>query len=153
MLRFSLLGAGHHVAHGSGVVAVLCEDRPIGVADLAHEALSKVDDGRRRAVGDVQQVALRVSGRGDPRVAVAGDHRAEGAHEVDVLVAIHVPQAAAVGPAVILRIAGRHFPIDRHVAVHAAGDHALGALSECCVVVHVPDPASLAGEVSASRVC
>ena len=42
------LRAGHHVAHGRGVVAVLGEDRPIGVAHLADEALSQLDDGRRR---------------------------------------------------------------------------------------------------------
>ena len=83
--------ASHHVADGRRVVAVLPEDGPLGVADLAHEALSQVDDERRGTVRDVEPVALRVRGGPNARIAVAGDHRTERAHEVDVLVAVGVP--------------------------------------------------------------
>lgn len=115
----------HHVADGRRVVAVLREDGPLGVADLSHETLGQVDDERRRPVRDVEPVALGVRGGANARIAVAGDHRPERAHEVDVLVAVGVPQPAALRPLEVLRVPGRQEPIGGHVTVHATREHPL----------------------------
>ena len=63
-------------------------------------------------VRHVAQRALRVGGVLDLAVAVAQHHRAVGAHEVDIGVAVDVPQGGALGAGEELRIAGRQA---RHV--------------------------------------
>ena len=92
---------------------------------LPYEALGQIDDEPRGTIRDVQPVALRVRGGANARVAVAGDHRTERAHEVDVLVAVRVPEPAALGPFEVLRIPRMQKTVGGHVPVHATRDDTL----------------------------
>src|SRR5688500_11328850 len=78
------------------------------------------------------------------RVAVAEHDRAVAAHEVDVLVAVDVADAAAVALGHELREGRRQGP---HVlvAVHAAGDHLPGALAQLVVAGAGPGVGRRAG--------
>ena len=89
-------GASHRDARGGGVGAVLLEDRPVGVAHHTDHPLGQFHGEVRRPVLAVGLLGLG-AGRGlDRRVAMAEDDRSVAAHEVDVLVAVDVPHAAAV---------------------------------------------------------
>jgi len=120
------MGLGDHHRHGGGVGAVLAEDRPVGVADLGDEGFGQIDDHRSGAGHGVALLHAANIGGVDHRVVVAEQVGAIAAHEVDVAVAVGVPEVGALATGEELWIALGQVP-DRLVAVHAAGDHRLGA--------------------------
>ena len=80
-------------------------------------------------VPDVATLQLRLRRAVHLGVPVAEDVRTPGAHEVDILVVVHVPDAAAFGAGEELWIA-RPDQSRGHVAPDAVGDHVSGALQE-----------------------
>src|SRR6218665_760481 len=100
-------GARHHQADGGGVGAVLLEQHPVGVRAARHEALGQFDQARGRAVEAVAQRLLAPRRRIDLRMVVAQQVRAPTAHEVDVGIAVHIPNPAALPVLEELRVARR----------------------------------------------
>ena len=131
----ALLGGGarDHDAERRGVGTVALEHRPVGMRHHADQFLGKLDETLRRSGQHVAQRALRGGGFLDLAVAVAQHHRAVGAHEVDIGVAVDVPQGGAFGAREELRIARRQA---RHVevAVHAAGNDLPGTCPQSGIV-------------------
>jgi hypothetical protein len=88
------VGAGHSQGPTGDVGAILGEHRPIGGRRDRHQKFGQFHPLLR---GEVLAVDLGVLGHGrflNLRVAVSQNDGSIGAHEVDVLVAIHVPDAA-----------------------------------------------------------
>lgn len=123
------LGARHHRAGGGGVGAVLGEHRPVGRRDGLHHLLRQLHQHLAGTVGDAHACALGAGGSVCLRVAVAQDHRAERAHEVEIFVAVHITKPGALGFGEELRE-----PLGQarrvHVAPHAARNDPASALSE-----------------------
>jgi hypothetical protein len=120
---------GHDDPERRGVRAVLAEHRPIRVGHLVHEHLAELHHQGRRPVQDVAHGRLRRDRLLDARVAVPEQDRSPRAHQVDVLVAVHVPDTAALTARVELRVLRRE---ERGVEmpVHPAGHHPRGALAQ-----------------------
>ena len=115
-------GARDGEARRRGVGAVLGEHRPVGVGDGVDEQLGQLDERRARPVQAVALGQLRLVGGVDAGVLVAEDHRPPGAHEVEVAVAVDVPQPGALPAGEELRVVRRERrPVE--VPVHAPGDH------------------------------
>jgi len=131
-------GAGHHQADRGGVGPVLCEDRPVRVRDAAGEQFRQLDHDRPRPGHGVAQGPLGGGRLLHLRVPVPEQDGPEAAHEVDVLVAVHVPHVRAVRALVELRVFGGQ-RVDAEVPVHAAGDDGPGPLAQGGV--GRPDPA------------
>ena len=123
------LGARNHQRDRRGVGAVLGEDRPVGVRDSLHEQLAELHHARCRPRLGVPLRRLCRRGGLDAGMLVAEDHRAEAAHEVDVLVAVDVPHARALRALVELRVRVGQV-VDVHVPVHPTRDHRSGTPSE-----------------------
>ena len=121
------LRAGDRAAHGGGVGAVLGEDRPVRVPHGRHQQLGQVHHDRAGRVHAVADPGLRSGRRLHRRVLVAEHDRAVAAHQVDVLVAVHVPDPRAAAAPHELRVAGARGGL---VPVHPARDHGPGALAQ-----------------------
>ena len=123
------MGAGHVDRPARRVGAVLAEDHQVGAQGERDQALGQLDHAR---AGQRQAVPRRDL-LGDRRLhggmAVAEDHRAVGAHPVDVLVAVDVPHPPALGAGEEARVVlakGRAVL----VAVDTPRHHAAGALPQ-----------------------
>ena len=84
------------------------------------------------AVLAVAELGLRRRGGLDRRVPVAEHDRAVAAHQVDVLVPVHVPDPRPAAAPHELRVGGARGGL---VPVHPARDHGLRALSQLLVAV------------------
>ena len=125
-------GPGDGAAHGGGVGAVLGEHRPVRVPHGPHEQLGEVHHDRARGVLAVGERGLRGHGLLHPGVLVAEHDRPVAAHQVDVLVPVHVPDPRAAPAAHELRVGGGK-QRGRLVPVHPAGDHRPRALPQLLV--------------------
>ncbi len=123
------LGAGGHQRHLGGVAAVLAEDRPVGVGDHRGQGFGQLYHQGGGAGHGVAQVQLADEGRVDGLVAIAHEVGAIGAHEIQILGPVRVPDPGAAGAGEELRIVVGEEP-DRLVAIHPAGDHGLGAFAQ-----------------------
>jgi hypothetical protein len=92
---------------GGGVAAILLELHPVGMGDARHQRFRQLHHYRRGAVHAVALLHLAAGGFLHLRVAVAQDDRAPAAHEVHVMAAVGIGQAAALPAGEILRIALR----------------------------------------------
>ena len=129
------LGARGDDRHRGGVRAVLAEDRPVGVVDHADQRLGQHDDDFGRAGHRIAQRLLRGRGGLHRLEPVAQQVRPVGAHEVDVLVAVDVPEPRAARPAEELRVLLRQHA-GRLVPEHAARDDLAGPLLQV-LVLHI----------------
>ena len=107
---------------GSGCVAtVLGQQAPGGVGDHVHEQLGQFHQHRGGSVQAIAEFGLPPGGLGHAGVVVAQHDRAPGAHEVDELAPVHVPDAAAVAAGEVLRVARGQIG-GVQVSPQAAGD-------------------------------
>ena len=118
-----------HQRHGRGVGAVLAEHRPVRVADQQGHLLGQPHHQLGRPGQGVADPELAHIGRVDLGMAVAEEVRAIGAHQVEVALAVGVPDVRAVRLREELRIVVGQQP-HRLVAVHPAGDHRRGAFPQ-----------------------
>ena len=100
--------------------------------DQPDQPLGQLDQPLRRAVQAIARRGLARDRLGDHRIAVADHDRAPAAHEVDVALAVHVPQVTALAAREELRIALGQ-PIAAQVPVHAAGNDLPGTLPQFLV--------------------
>jgi len=89
------IGSRGHNGEGGDVVSVLCEERPIGACDGIDEELGELDHFGRGQSRAVAESSLRCSRGVNIGVIVAENVRAVGAHIVDKLVAVKVPDISA----------------------------------------------------------
>ena len=101
------MGAGGDHGHGGGVRAVLAEDRPVGVLDQSREGLGELDHQGGGAGQGVADLHLAHEGRVDLRIAVAEQIGPIGAHEIEQLATVGVPEPRALAPGKELRIVVR----------------------------------------------
>ena len=127
------VGAGDHQRHQGGVGAVLTEHGPVGVADHAGQGFSQFHHQAGRTGQGVAPGQLIRVRRVDDRVAIAEQVWTVGAHEVEQLVAVGVPQPRAPTRAEELRVVIRQ-KAHRLVSVHAAGNHRFGAGPKLAIV-------------------
>ena len=119
---------GDH-CHGGRVAAVLAEHGPVGMGDHADEVFGQHDHGLGRACHRVAEGRLGGGRPFDLGVPVAQKIGTEGAHVVDISVAVGIPQIGALGAREILRETVRQ-QRDGFMPVHAARDHLAGALAK-----------------------
>ena len=96
------------------------------------QRLGKIDDQRRRAGHRIATGHLLDIGAVDLGIAVAEQLRTVGAHQVKQQVAVRVPQPRAFRAREVLRVAVRQGG-DGLVSIHAAGNDAGRAFSQCTV--------------------
>jgi hypothetical protein len=84
--------ARHAHRHRRRVRAVLAEHRPLRVRHLPGELFRQLDDQCGRAGHAVAGLELRDVGSVDLRIAIAEQVRPVRTHQVDVPVAVHIPQ-------------------------------------------------------------
>ena len=101
---------------------------------VCHQQLGQVHHDRAGPVLAVAERGLRRRGRLHGRMLVAEHDRAVAAHQVDVLVPVHVPDPRPAAAAHELRVGGRQGR-GRLVPVHAARDHGPRALAQIPVSV------------------
>ena len=96
-------GPRHHHCQAGGVAAVLAEQGPVAPGHHLYQGFRQFNHDR---CGETDGVALRVlCSRGfiDHGMVVTQDHRAVGAHHVDVFVAVDIPEMRALGAGEELR--------------------------------------------------
>ena len=108
-------------------VPFLAKYRPVRVPDGLRQQLGQVHHDRARRVHAVADRGLPRGRRLHRRVLVAEHDRAVAAHQVDVLVPVHVPDPRAAAAPHELRVGGAR---GRLVPVHPARDHGPGALAQ-----------------------
>jgi hypothetical protein len=128
--HFATLGGGTRDgdAHGGCIRAVLGEDRPVGVVDPIDEQFAQFHHRRRRTILTVSESLLPTDSLFHLGVMMTQHNRPVAAHEVDVFVAVDVPDACAVAPRHELREAFWH-PSGALMAIHSVGDDGAGAVT------------------------
>lgn len=127
-------GAGDGGGVDGGVGAVFGEPGPVGPGGDVDEEFGEFDDFGAGSVEAVAGVQLCGGGAVDGGVGVAQEDGSVGAEEVDVLVAVDVPDVSAVAALEELgEVVGQWCGV--LVSVHAVGDDVGGALSEVLVGV------------------
>ena len=119
LLAAGMFARDLHAPRGH-VRTVLAEHRPRREVDERDKAFGKLDHYQSGVVETVAERGLPLRGRLHPGMPVTEHHRAIGAHQVDELVAVHVPVARTLGP---VRVVGRGARGDegrRRVAVDPA---------------------------------
>ncbi len=124
--------AGDHDAGRRRIGAVLLEHRPIGMRHGVNQKFGQLNEPFRRPVQPIAALPLRIDGRLDVGIPIAQHHRSPGAHEIDVLAPIDVPQAATFAAREELRI-GRGQARRVLMAPHAAGNDPLCPRAQCGV--------------------
>ena len=92
------IGSRGHNGEGGDVVSVLCKERPVGTCDGIDEELGKLDHLGRGQSRAVAESSLRCRRGVNVGVVVTENVRAVGAHIVDKLVAVKVPDISAFCP-------------------------------------------------------
>ena len=92
------IGSRGHNGEGGDVVSVLCKERPVGACNGIDEELGKLDHFGRGQSCAVAESSLRCRCGVNVGVVVAEDVRAVGAHIVDKLVAVKIPDIGTFCP-------------------------------------------------------
>ncbi len=115
---------------GGHVGAVLGEHRPVGEVDELDKLLRELDHHGSGMIEAVAVTTLAFGGLLDLRMPIAEHDWAVSAHEIDELVAVHVPVPAPLGPARVVRCPLGDRERRCHVTVDATRDHLAGAIEE-----------------------
>ena len=130
-LALARVRAGEHDAEGGGVGAVFHEERPVRHGHGVHQLFGALHHFVGRRGGAVGDGELFDGGFVHVRVAIPQHIRAVGAHEVQIAVAVHVPEIRSLGlggdqrPFVQRQKQALRWP---EVAVDTGGDDGAGAV-------------------------